>query len=139
MLRRAFPMKQFLIAGAAATALIAGAAVFAQPGAPATAAKGHTRASAQAMVAKQFARRDSNRDGFVTRAEADSAKAARAAKRGDRKADRSGARFDRLDTNRDGSIARAEFEAAQANRRQRMAARDKDGDGRADARGSHTG
>jgi Ca2+-binding EF-hand superfamily protein len=129
-------MKKLLIAGAAGAALIAGTAVLAQPTAstPAAPGKVHTRASVQSKVAEHFARLDTNRDGFVTKAEADAVKASHATRRGERKAKRSGATFERMDANRDGSIARAEFDAARAKREQRVAARDKDGDGRPDAR-----
>ena len=129
-------MKKLLIASAAGAALIAGTVALAQPTAQAPAAPGkvHTRASVQAKVAEHFARLDVNRDGFVTKAEVDAAKATRAARRGDRKARRGGAMFERLDANRDGSIARAEFDAARARREQRIAARDKDGDGRREFR-----
>lgn len=134
-------MKKLLIGGAAGAALIAGTAVLAQPAAQAPVAPGkvHTRASVQAKVAEHFARLDTNRDGFVTKAEADAAKASHAARRGERKAKRSGATFERMDANRDGSIARAEFDAARSRREQRVAARDKDGDGRPDARRMHGG
>lgn len=95
-----------------------------------------TRADVQAKVAKHFARVDANRDGFVTKAEADSAVEAfrgkRAERRTERRAERREHRFERLDANRDGSITRAEWDAAQAQRQQRIAARDHDGDGRPD-------
>ena len=119
-------MKKLLLASAAGAALIAGTVALAQPTAQAPAAPGkvHTRASVQAKVAEHFARLDVNRDGFVTKAEVDAAKATRAARRGDRKARRGGAMFERLDATRDGAIARAEVAAARARREQRSAARD---------------
>ena len=134
-------MRMLLIAGAGSAALIAGTAALAQTTAqaPVPGAKVYSRAAAQAMVAEHFARLDTNRDGFLTKAEADAAKAAHGAKRGERRAKHSGGMFERLDTNRDGTINRAEFDAAHANRQQRMAARDKDGDGRRDARGMRGG
>ncbi len=129
-------MKTFMIAGAAA-ALLGGASVVAQP-APQAAAPAQTRASVQARVAEHFARIDTNRDGFVTQAEAQAVPADRVKQSGQRTAARAqgnpGAMFDRLDTNRDGAITRAEFDAMHAQRQQRRAARDTDGDGRPDAR-----
>ena len=71
-------MKKLLIGGAA---LLASAAAIAQV-APAPvaasqtkAAKVHTRAEVQAKVAEHFAKLDTNRDGSVTKAEADAARA----------------------------------------------------------------
>ena len=63
-------MKKYLIGGAAAAAMVAGGAVFAQT-APQQAPRTHlmkteTRAEAQARVAKMFARLDVNHDGFIT-------------------------------------------------------------------------
>ncbi|HUE79935.1 MAG TPA: EF-hand domain-containing protein [Sphingomicrobium sp.] len=147
-------MKKFLFAGAAAATLIAGAAAVAQTSAPAPAAqapagKVHTRATIQQAVAQHFTRLDTNRDGFVTKAEADAVKAARAGKRGDRVARRAakraagahdgGAMFERLDANRDGMISRAEFDAHHAQRQQRIAARAADGKGPRDAHRMHGG
>ena len=72
-------MKTLLIGGAA---LLASAAAIAQvaptsAGAPAArapmAAKVHTRAEVQAKVAEHFAKVDANRDGVITKAEADAA------------------------------------------------------------------
>jgi Ca2+-binding EF-hand superfamily protein len=129
-------MKMLLISGAVAAALVAGSAAIAQaPEARATmAAKTVTRADVQAKVAQHFARLDANRDGFVTKAEADATKANRMHKRADKRAERQASRFDRLDANNDGSITRAEFDAKQALRKQRVAARDHNGDGRPDRR-----
>lgn len=100
-------MIKHLLAGAAALA-VAGIAI-AQT-APASgpqhmAMKAMTRAEMSQMVQQHFARLDSNRDGVVTKAEMDAAKATRHAKRADR-------RFDRLDSNDDGSVTKSEFEAA---------------------------
>lgn len=103
------------------------------------ATKAHTRADVQAKVAEHFARLDTDRDGFVTRAEADAATQAR---RGhpvhrvrQRAGETHGQAFDRADTNGDGSISRSEWDAAAASRQQRFSARRaRDGDGRPDAR-----
>lgn len=135
-------MKKLLIA-----ALVAGAAAVpasAQSQAPAIQAPRagpmqanvtHTRDQAATKVRETFARLDSNRDGFVTREEAQAGRAAmrqnrmgagkaarapgaRTANRapGARMADR-GAMFDRIDSNRDGTISRDEFSRAPAMQR----------------------
>ena len=124
-------MTKFLLAGAAGAALICGTAAIAQPAAQ-PAAKVQARTAVQAQVAKQFARIDTNRDGFVTKAEVDAIAATRGQKVAATR--NPGAMFDRLDANRDGSITRAEFDASRTQRQQRVATRDKDGDGRPDAR-----
>ncbi len=70
-------MKKLLIGSAA---LLASAAAIAQV-APATssaaapAAKVHTRAEVQSKIAQHFAKLDTNRDGSLTKAEADAARA----------------------------------------------------------------
>ena len=132
-------MNKLLIGGAA---LLASAAAIAQvapaPAAPqAKAAKVHTRAEVQAKVAEHFARLDTNRDGSVTRAEADAARTALRAQFAERRDDRREQAFDRLDGNRDGAISRAEWDAHEAQRQQRVATRD--GDGRRDGRRFHAG
>ena len=96
--------------------------------------KVQTRAEMQAKIAEHFARLDTNRDGFLTQAEADAAKQQFKAKLAERREDRREHSFDRLDANRDGSISRGEWDAAQAQREQRVAQRDHDGDGRPDRR-----
>lgn len=118
-------MKTILAAGAALLAVPAIAQV-ASP--PAPAHKAHTRADVQARVAEHFARMDTNRDGFVTRAEADAAHAAMRAKMKEHMAERlakrspadSAAAFDRLDTDRNGVLSRQEFEAGRVIREKRM-------------------
>ena len=129
-------MKKLLIGSAA---LLASAAAIPQV-APATnsaaapAAKVHTRAEVQSKIAQHFAKLDTNRDGSLTKAEADAARQAMRSQRGERQAERREDRrenaFERFDTNRDGAISRAEWDAASAQREQRMAGRDRDGDGR---------
>lgn len=135
-------MKTLLIGGALLALAIPAVAQVAQPAPAAPAApraeRAHTRAEVQARVAEHFARVDANRDGFVTKAEADAGKQAMRGKMrerfgerlegrgegmaGARMADR-GAAFDRLDTNRDGAISRQEWDSARAMREQRMAGR----------------
>src|SRR4051794_34358088 len=100
-------MTKYWFAGAAAAVIVAGAAVAqtAQPAPQARFAKSETRADVQAHVQQMFARLDTNRDGFITKEEADAAKAQFKAKwqeRRDQRAqgqgfDRSKA-FDRIDT-----------------------------------------
>lgn len=118
-------MKKILFAGAAGLALIAGTAAISQT-APATSppsvlqpGKVQTRADVQTKISAHFARLDTNRDGFVTKAEAEAAMAQLHTKRGQRAERRGGGqgnRFERLDTNRDGQITRAEADAKIATR-----------------------
>ena len=131
-------MTKFLLGGAALAALVAIAPATAQVGqAPmvqrAPAVQVHTRAQVGVQVATMFQRLDTNRDGFITRAESQLAKANRGngqAGQLQRRANRSpeqrvarrAAAFDRLDANRDGMITRDEFARAPAGRQQRIAA-----------------
>ena len=72
-------MTKFLI-GAAALALVAPAVAQVAPVAPVAPVKAprvHTRAEIQTTTAQMFARLDVNRDGFLTKAEADAARAQR--------------------------------------------------------------
>jgi Ca2+-binding EF-hand superfamily protein len=147
-------MKKALFAGVAAAAFVAIAPAFAQtpPAAPAPVAapapphapmmREHTRDEVVAKVREHFARMDTNRDGFVTKAETDALRAQFKAKFAAGRAERIEHRqermamnrehmFERLDTNNDGSISRAEFDAAHA---ARTAMRDRNGDGMPDAR-----
>lgn len=84
--------------------------------------KTETRDDVVAHVREMFAKLDTNKDGFVTREEADAAHRAMAGEMREKFAkhfadggmphpDR-GAMFDRLDTNKDGSISRQEFMSA---------------------------
>jgi len=133
-------MKKLLIGGAV---LLASAAAIAQvapaPAPQAKAAKVHTRAEVQAKVAEHFARMDTNRDGAVTKAEADAARTALRAQFAERREDRREQAFDRLDGNRDGAISRAEWDAHAAQRQQSIAAHDRNRDGRRDGRRAHGG
>lgn len=134
-------MKKFLLGGAAAVAFAAIAPAAAQPApppapVPAPAPQVHvmrvpmkvqTRDEVVQKVRDHFAKLDANRDGFLTREEADAAHKKMAgemrekfAKRlADKGVDR-GAAFDRLDTNKDGAISREEFSAARQMRRERV-------------------
>ena len=129
-------MKKLLIGGAAFALAVPALAQVAPAPPPQMqhAMKVQTRAEVQAKVAEHFARVDTNRDGFVTKAEAEAAMQAFRGKRGEKRAEWRGQAFERLDTNRDGAITRAEWDAAQAQRQQRVAARDQNGDGHPDAK-----
>ncbi len=107
-------MKKVALAGiAAATLLSVPALATQQERSPRPAM---TRASVQAMVQTQFAKVDTNRDGFVTRDEGDAFRKTRKAERQAHRAERRAERFARLDANGDGSITRAEFDAPRADR-----------------------
>jgi Ca2+-binding EF-hand superfamily protein len=93
-----------------------------------------TRAALAQHVQALFAKLDSNRDGSITKAEADAAKGKmheRMEQRIEHRADRNGgdrrAIFDRIDANRDGTISRAEFEAAPTREERRIVIRDGNG------------
>lgn len=129
-------MKKLFMGGAALLAsggAIAQVAAGAAPQAPEPSTV-HTRAEVSAKVAAHFAKVDSNRDGVVTKAEADAAAEAFRAKwaerRKDRRENRADRMFERLDSNNDGSVSRAEWEIGHAQKEQRIASRGHDGDGR---------
>ena len=139
-------MSKLLIGGAAllvSAAAVAQIAPVAGQAPQAKAERVHTRAEVQAKIAEHFAKLDTNRDGAVTKAEADSAKAALrgqwAERRKDRRENRREHAFERLDSNRDNAISRAEWDAHAAQREQRISSRDQDGDGRPDRRGGRRG
>lgn len=117
---------KFLLAVAAGAAGLALAPAMAQPvqPAPMPAAPVQTRAQVVDHVRAMFARLDANRDGVLTKAETQAARAMRG-QRGQANAMRKRdpqARFDRFDANRDGAISRAEWDAMSAQRQQRRAA-----------------
>jgi len=102
-----------------------------------------TRTAMVQKVQEHFAKLDKNRDGFVTKDEADSARASMQSEMHDRVENRLGgdgvempdreAVFDRLDANHDGSISRDEFTSAkpQINERKVIVIKDgEDGDTR---------
>ena len=70
-----------------------------------------TRADVQARVAEQFGKADANGDGFVTKTEADAARAAMKAKFAKRRDERRDERFAMLDTDKNGSLSKGEFSA----------------------------
>src|SRR5947209_5908698 len=112
-------MKKYLIGGAAAAAMVAGGAVFAQT-APQQAPRTHlmkteTRAEAQARVAKMFARLDVNHDGFITKEEVNALEAQHEQKAEQRAAHFDPSKvFDRIDLNHDGKITVEEANAARS-------------------------
>lgn len=146
-------MSNFLLGGVAAAMFVAASAA-AQPTAPPAPApapqvqvmriqREPMRVQIRDEVVKHvrdlFARLDTNRDGFLTRDEADSAKQAmggevrerfakRLAEGGGPNPDR-GAAFDRLDTNKDGMVSRQEFTSAQPQTFQRRVFVMHDGEG----------
>lgn len=111
-------MTKILLSGAAALAIAAGSAAFAQAAPPAHPGRGHImqtelRTDVPAHVAKMFARLDTNHDGFISKAEVDAMQAQHAAK-AEQRAQKFNADkiFDRLDANKDGKVTQAEAEAA---------------------------
>ena len=74
------------------------------------------------MTAQMFARLDANRDGFVTKAEADAARGQIRSQFAARTGEKRGTAFDRIDANRDGSVSRQEWDSRTAQRQQRVAA-----------------
>jgi hypothetical protein len=142
-------MNKLLWGGAMAAVMVGIAPALAQTRAPAPVApmvQNHawqgraavqTRAEVAAHVRTMFDHLDSNRDGSVTKVEADAAKAmlgGRMKHGGGGQMAGQGAMFNRLDGNHDGAVSRAEFDAAHAQHQQRMASHDQDGDGRPDGR-----
>lgn len=103
-----------LLATAAAAVVAAGIAPAVAQTANSSApkpAREMTRSDIQARVADHFARLDSNRDGFVTREEADSVRKEMREKMVERRAEHRARMFDEIDANRDGSITRSEWAA----------------------------
>lgn len=142
-------MRKFLIL-ASASALVGGAALAMQLTTPASAGqspspmmKVQTRAEVVARVRESFAKLDADRDGFVTKAEADSARESMRGQTRQRFAQQLGqpgaaaprpagggaAAFDQLDTNKDGVVSRDEFSAGRKLRGKRpMAGEDQGGE-----------
>ena len=132
-------MNKLLIGGAVLALAVPALAQVAPAPAPAPHAihapmrdKVQTRAEVQAKITEHFAKLDTNRDGFLTKAEADAAKEQFKGKFVERWSERREEAFEKLDSNRDGAVSRAEWDAGQAQREQRIASHDRDGDGRRD-------
>lgn len=102
-------MKNLILLGAAAAALIAAPVCAQQARGGFDRGAGVTRADVQSRVSAQFARVDTNRDGYVTQAEAQAFRGSVRGERREARQDRREQRFARLDANRDGEISRAEF------------------------------
>jgi Ca2+-binding EF-hand superfamily protein len=109
--------------------------------------KTETRDEVVAHVREMFAKLDSNKDGFVTRAEADAAHQAMMGEMREKfekhfadggmpHPDR-GAMFDKLDTNRDGSISRQEFMSAKPDVREQHVFVMRNGEAPVEAGGAH--
>lgn len=115
-------MKTHLIAGLAAAALAAPVLALAQtpsgspPAHHSSPGKSFTRAEVSQKLQQHFARLDADRDGFITRAEAEAGKEMRRSHRDQRSGKRGASIFDRLDTNKDGVVTRAEAEPFFASR-----------------------
>lgn len=123
-------MKEFLIGAAAiviagaaiAQAPVASPAPHAAPHAMAPKAdKIHTRDQMVAKVRDHFARLDADKDGFLTKAEAEAGNAAVRQKVVEKMGEKRdpNAAFDRLDANKDGAISRDEFAQAREKRVER--------------------
>jgi len=124
-------MKKILI-GAAALAIVTPAiAQVTQAPNPAVqrpmVAKVHTRAEVQAKVAEHFARLDANRDGFVTKAEAEAGRKEMRMHVREQIKEPAGEHraqlFERLDSNRDGQISRQEWDSGRAMHEKRIVMR----------------
>ncbi len=96
--------KSFLIAGAALVALAVPAIAALHEGGPKMAMPDMTRADAEAKVKEHFAKADANKDGAITKEEAQAQRQAMRAERRD-------AHFKAMDKDGNGAISRAEFDA----------------------------
>ena len=108
-------MKTLLTTAAAISLIAAVAPALAQaPAKPARpmADKVITRAEMTQSVQQQFARLDSNKDGFVVKAEAEAADKAMIQHAENRFDKRGDAMFGKFDSNKDGKVTKAEAEAA---------------------------
>jgi Ca2+-binding EF-hand superfamily protein len=154
-------MRNLLLGGAAAAAIVAIVPAVAQPAPPAPPGvaegtapgprietrihrmpmKAETRNDVVAHVRDMFGKLDTNKDGYITKEEAEAAHHAMAGDmhekfekhmaEGDFPHPDRGAMFDKLDTNKDGSITRQEFMAAKSEVHERrvIVMRDGPGDG----------
>ena len=148
-------MQKFLLGSIAAAALLGTSAAIAQyappappapviqpapPGSPLRELQPQTRNGVVEKVREHFARLDTNRDGYLTKEEAQAGRAKMKTMRMEHiKSAQShapmkdpGARFDRLDANRDGAISREEFDSGHQKRHAMRV--DHDGDGQPDRR-----
>ena len=113
-------MKRLLIRALAATAATATAVVCAAAGPESPSHSKHgmptTRDGVGQAVERHFARLDADRDGFVSKAEADAAAERRHSRASERMHKPGSALFERLDANKDGVVTRAEAEPVFASR-----------------------
>lgn len=136
-------MRKFLVVSICGTSLAVAGAVAAQPGqqvapgpvaqgpyaAPLRVARPQTRTALVDKVRGHFARLDTDRDGYLTKAEAQAGRGAMKADRGQRAGHGArgqrdhGAMFERLDANRDGAISREEFDRGHQQRQAMRAER----------------
>ena len=111
-------MKTLLFSAAALGAIAVVPALASTVAAPATgglhsmAKKPVTRAEVVQQVQDHFARIDANKDGFVTKDEADSARVVIRKEMVEHRMEARGSMFERMDTDKNGSISRQEFDAA---------------------------
>lgn len=133
-------MKKIVLLGAAAAALMATPSLAQQVRGGFQPGAGVTRAEVQTRVRDMFARVDSNRDGYVTQAEAQAFRGAARGNRREARQDRREELFARLDANRDGEISRAEFFASpQRDRAERRGFRNERRADRMEQRGQRGG
>ena len=122
-------MKKFFLGGIAAAAIACTGAAIAQTAPvapvqqPTRVAKTQSRADVQAHVARMFERVDTNKDGVITKQEADAVQAQFVARAKKHMGERGAKSFERLDTNKDGQVSRQEFDAGRVAREQRQALR----------------
>jgi Ca2+-binding EF-hand superfamily protein len=105
---------RILLAGAALAATALPAAAFAQtkPAAAPQAPQSETRAVFTQNVDATFNEVDTNKDGFVTRAEIDAAQTKQLQAMNAARQQQLAAEFKKLDTNKDNQLSLAEFQAA---------------------------
>jgi hypothetical protein len=104
-------MKMFLL-GATALAALAAYPLLAQGERADRPTAAQREARIDERVTAMFAKMDTDKDGAVSKAEFEAARAKRWAAMEDRRAEMRTRAFDRLDTNKDGLISRQEFTAA---------------------------
>lgn len=101
--------RSLICRGAMLATAFAATAAFAQTPPEGPAGPPATRAELQARIAEHFKLADINKDGFVTRAEFDAARAAMKAKFAAKREEHRAEKFAMLDKNRDGSLSKDEF------------------------------
>ena len=86
-----------------------------------------TRAELQKTLEQKFAEIDANKDGVITKAEADAQREKMKKQWAEKRTERRDERFAAMDANKDGQISKAEFDAAHAARSQKWADARKEG------------